>query len=730
MKPNQSAEKLTFRIFGMDCAEEVSLLRREVGPLVGSEDRLAFDVLAGKMTVTDVQGVDPRQVIQAVERAGLRAEPWSDDRSQNGQARKQFARLRLVLTIVSGVGALLGLLVHAVAAGDLRAAFGNEGLGAESGPPWFAQVLYAASVLAGVWMVLPKAARAVRRLRPDINLLMTIAVIGAVAIGEWFEAATVSFLFALSALLESWSIGRARKAIAALMDLAPPIVHVKAADGQVNAVSPDELAVGSIFVVRPGERIALDGTVTSGLSAVNQAPITGESRLIDKIAGDIVYAGTINGDGALEIKSSALVNDTTLARIIRMVEEAQTRRAPAEQWVESFSRIYTPAVMLLALAVLFVPPLLLNRPWMQSFYDSLVLLVIACPCALVISTPVSIVAGLAAAARNGVLIKGGLFLEIPARLRAIAFDKTGTLTRGKPEVVEVIPLNGHTESDLLERAAALEAQSAHPLAHAIVAFARSKGTTPLVAENLQTLQGRGITAIIDGRTFWLGSHRYLEERGQETAEVHTQLVNMTASGRTVVVIGNEQHVCGFIGLADQVRPEARDALQRLRDLGIQHIAMLTGDNRPTAVAVATQLGVDEAHSELLPQDKVKAIEALVAKYGQVAMLGDGINDAPALAQATIGIAMGAMGSDAALETADIALMSDDLSQLPWLVQHSRRTQAVIRQNIVLSLGIKAAFVMLTLVGWSTLWGAIAADMGTSLLVTANGLRLLRASPRN
>lgn len=726
---NHNAEKLVFRIFGMDCAEEVILLRREVGPLVGSADCLAFDVLAGKMTVTDAQGVDPKQIVQAVERAGLRAEPWSDDRSQDELARKQFAQVRTILTIVSGVGALLGLLAHALATGDLRAAFGNESLGAADGPPWYAQMLYAVSVLAGVWMVLPKAFLAVRRFRPDINLLMTIAVVGAVAIGEWFEAATVSFLFALSALLESWSIGRARKAIAALMDLAPPTVRVKSANGQIEEMPLSEARVGSIFIVRPGERIPLDGSVVGGGSSVNQAPITGESRLVEKQSGDIVYAGTINGDGALEIASTALAQETTLARIIRMVEDAQSRRAPAEQWVESFSRVYTPAVMLIALAVLLVPPLAFNVPWMKSFYDALVLLVIACPCALVISTPVSIVAGLASAARQGVLIKGGLFLEIPAKLRAIAFDKTGTLTRGKPTVVEVVPLNGHTEEELLERAAALESQSDHPLAHAIMEFTRSKGIDAPVADGLQTLQGKGASASIAGRMFWLGSHRYLEERGQETADVHARLTALSAAGRTVIVIGNEQHVCGFIGLADQVRPEAVAALNELRALGVNHLVMLTGDNRPTGETIGSQVGVDEVHAELLPQDKVESIKRLVSSYGQVAMLGDGINDAPALAQATIGIAMGAIGSDAALETADIALMSDDLAQLPWLVRHSRRTVAIIRQNIFLSLAIKAVFVILTFAGWSTLWGAIAADMGTSLLVTANGLRLLQARIR-
>jgi Cd2+/Zn2+-exporting ATPase len=414
-----------------------------------------------------------------------------------------------------------------------------------------------------------------------------------------------------------------------------------------------------------------------------------------------------------------------LARIIRMVEEAHARRAPSEQWVESFARIYTPAVMVLALAVFLVPPLLLGGQWADWFYRALVLLVIACPCALVISTPVSIVAALASAARAGVLIKGGAFIELPARLNAIALDKTGTITRGEPQVVRVVPLDTHTEEELLARAAALEARATHPLARAIIDHAKKLGVAPIAALDVQVLQGKGLTGTFDGKTFWLGSHRYAVERGQDTPEIAARAEGLEADGKTVIVVGNDRHVCGLIAVADTVRPQARKLVADLRAAGIGHVIMLTGDNRVTAEAIAREVGIDEVHAELLPEDKLHKIEALVEKYRQVAMVGDGINDAPALARANLGIAMGAIGSDAAIETADIALMTDDVSKLPSLVRHSKRALAIIRQNIAFSLGVKAIFVVLTFAGMASLWGAIAADVGASLLVVFNALRLLR-----
>jgi Cd2+/Zn2+-exporting ATPase len=721
MKANQQ-----FRVQGMDCAEEVAVLKRELGPLVGGEEHLAFDLLKAKMSVLESPaGLSSDEIVRAVARTGMRAQPWREVRV--GEESSAWSRHgRTALTVASGLAALLGFGLHVALAGSVRAAIGSEGLGGSHVVPGASRCFYAAAIVAGLWSVLPKAIFAVRRLRPDMNLLMTIAVIGAVGIGEWLEGATVAFLFSLSLALEAWSVGRARRAVAALLDLAPQTARVMSG-GIESEVSVGEVPVGSRIAVHPGERIPLDGRVVAGASAVNQAPITGESALVAKAPGDDVFAGTVNGDGALEVETSKPAEESLLAHIIRLVDEAQTRRAPSERWVEAFARVYTPAVMMLAVLVLVVPPLVMGGGWQTWIYRALALLVIACPCALVISTPVSIVAALTAAARSGVLIKGGLYVELPAKLRAIALDKTGTLTWGRPVVVEVVPLNGHTEMELLSRVAGLEARSEHPLARAVLAYAKERGVVVEPASDFQILQGRGASGRVAGKEYWIGSHRLLEERGQEEPDVHQRLEAMSAAGRSVIVAGTEQHVCGILAVADEVRDESRTALAALRREGIEAVVMLTGDNDATAKAVAAATGVDEVRSELLPADKVAAVEELLGRFGTVAMIGDGVNDAPAMARATLSVAMGAAGTDAAIETADIALMSDDLSQLPWLIRHSRRTLQVVRQNITFSLAVKALFVVLALGGVASLWAAIAADMGASLLVIANGLRLLRGT---
>lgn len=715
---------LHLKIHGMDCAEEVAVLKREVGPVVGGEERLAFDILRGRMTVQVPPDGSVEGVVNAVARTGMRAEIWTEDRSVVTEQAFWRRNARTVATVASGGLTLAAFVIHVLTVGDVAGALGAEGLGNAHDVPPLAQFLYGLAVVAGGWFIAPKAWLAARRLRPDMNFLMTVAVIGAIAIGEWFEAATVAFLFALALTLESWSIGRARRAVAALMDLAPPIARVKNRDGGYQEVTPADVPVGSWVLVRPGEKIPLDGVVRQGRSAVNQAPITGESVPVEKELGSVVFAGTINGDGAIEVESTKAADDTTLAHIIRLVSEAQSRRAPAEQWVERFARIYTPSILLLAVLVFLVPPLALGGAWIPWLYRALVLLVIGCPCALVISTPVTIVAALTAAARNGVLIKGGLFVEAPARLRAIALDKTGTLTIGHPAVTDVIALDGHTPQDVLQRAVSMEAYSDHPIARAIVAHGAASGVQAKPVEDFQSLQGRGATARVDGKTYWLGSHRYLEERRQDTPEIHERLNLLAQAGHTVVALGDATHVCGFITVADPLRPDAARTVRALRDAGIDHIVMLTGDNQGTAATIARRTKVDDVRAELLPADKVRAVEELVATYGSVAMVGDGVNDAPAMARASLGIAMGAAGSDAAIETADIALMSDDLAKLPWLIRHSRRALHIIRQNIALSLGVKALFVFLTFAGQASLWAAIAADMGVSLLVIFNALRLL------
>ncbi len=720
------ANRLEFRIDGMHCAEEISLLRDKLGPLVGEVERLSFDLLNAKLSVdTEGVAVSATDVIDYVSRTGMHAEMWSDRANDSLDHGFWQNYGRICLTSASGLFGLLGFVLAVWIGGSLQSGLGSEGMGIAHSVPVVSVAAYLIGILSGVWYVLPKAWRAAKTLRPDMNLLMTVAVIGAAAIGEWLEAATVAFLFSVSLLLESWSVGRARRAIAALMDLAPQMARVRDEHGNEKEVAVAEVHVGTTFTVRPGEKIPLDGLVLKGSSAVNQAPITGESVPAQKEKDAEVFAGTINGDGVLEINSTRQAEDTTLARIIKMVGEAQSKRSPSEQWVEKFARYYTPCVMALAALVLLVPPLLFSGEWSVWLYRSLVLLVIACPCALVISTPVSIVSALAAAAKNGVLIKGGVFVEAPAKLRAIAMDKTGTLTHGNPKVVDIRPLSGHNETELLERAAALESHSNHPLARAIVAEANERYLSIPPAGNFEIIQGKGAQGLVGGKLFWLGSHRYLEQRGQETPDIHHQLQTLQEAGRSIVVVGNDDHVCGFISLADALRPTVRQTLSELHEAGVESIVMLTGDNQGTADKIASEAGIDEVHAELLPENKVDAVENLVERFEHVGMIGDGVNDAPALARASLGIAMGAVGTDAAIETADIALMSDDLAKLPWLIHHSRRTLAIIRQNITFSLCVKALFVLLTFGGYSSLWAAIAADMGASLVVVFNGLRLLR-----
>jgi Cd2+/Zn2+-exporting ATPase len=722
--PTHLPGQVVFRIHGMDCADEVAALKREVGPLVG-EDKLAFDLLNGRMSidVTPDAALESR-IEKAVARAGLRAEPWTEGgTSEAAQAEERRKRVQAWLTTASGVLTALAFGVHAWLGGGVIAAFeaGEHGLGSTPLP---SVVLYAVAVLCAARYVAPKAWLAAKRLRPDMNLLMMVAVAGAIGIGAWFEAATVSFFFALALALEAWSLGRARRAVAALMELAPPTARVKLEDGSERDVPAAEVRVGAHIIVRPGDKVPLDGRVAAGESEVNQAPITGESVPVFKAEGDEVFAGTINGEGAIEVVTTKAANDTTLAQIIRMVGSAQSRRAPSEQWVEKFARVYTPVVMVLAVAIFLAPPLLLSGAWDVWFYRALVLLVIACPCALVISTPVTIVAALAGAARQGVLVKGGTHLETPAHLKAIAMDKTGTLTEGRPRVVEIVPLGNRNEMELLGLAAALEARSGHPIARAILAKAAELKIASEPAEAVQAITGRGVIGRVAGREMWLGSRRYIEDRGINTTEVLQRADALSSAGRTIVAVGDGQEVWGLVAVADAVRPEAKDIVTALHRAGIEHVVMLTGDNRATAEAIAKQTGIDEVRAELLPGDKVAAVEDLVRRYGSVAMVGDGVNDAPAMGRANLGIAMGAMGSDAAIETADVALMSDDLSKLSWLVRHSRATLAVIRQNVAFSIAVKLLFTALTVVGLASLWGAIAADVGASLLVVLNGLRLL------
>ena len=713
----------SFRVNGLDCAEEVGILNRVVGPEVGGEQHLAFDVLNGRMTVLDTAQLTPdARILELVNGTGMSAKPWDAETAEADQAA-HFARQRL-FTLLSGGFWAAGFLWHIVETG----AGGAVGLFSGHGNvpmPVMEVGLFLAAVVFGAWLVAPKAWSAARRLSPDMNLLMVVAVAGAIGLGEFFEAATVAFFFALSLTLESWSVGRARNAVSALLDLAPPTARVIGEDGSERDVAAADVSVGTRFIVRGGDRIALDGEVVDGRGEVDQAPITGESALVPKEAGDEVYAGTINGDGTLTVRATKTASDTVLSKIIRMVGDAHSRRAEVEQWVTKFARVYTPVVMVLAVLIAVLPPVLLGGAWDEWFYNALVLLVIACPCALVISTPVSIVASLAASARAGVLIKGGAYVEAPARLSALAMDKTGTITMGEPEVAGLYPLGGTTEAALLGAAVALEARSSHPLARAILGRGERDGMVASPAEDTRTVPGRGLEGVWNGEAVWLGSDRFATEKDLGDGIPRDLLERVEGAGNTLVAVGAVDRLFGVIELRDRIRPDAASVIARLHEQGVGTIVMLTGDNARTARAVAAEVGIDEVRAELLPQDKVTAVEELVETHDVVAMIGDGVNDAPAMARAHFAIAMGAVGSDAAIETADIALMTDDIAKVPWLVGHSRRTMGVIRQNIALALVTKAIFVGLTAFGLASMWGAIAADVGVSLLVVANALRLLR-----
>jgi len=599
-----------------------------------------------------------------------------------------------------------------------------EALGTASVP---VTMLYALAISAGGTITWRRAFVSLKARMLDMNVLMTIAVIGAAAIGEWQEGATVIFLFALGGWLESRSLARTRRSIRDLLAFEPALARVRRA-GVESLVPPADVRIGETLVIRPGERVAVDGVVTGGSSAFDEAPITGESLPVDKTTGDRIFAGALNTSGLIEAEVTTLATDSTLSRIIFMVEEAQAAKAPSQQLVDRFSRWYTPVVVGLAAFIAIVPPVvgpLVGQSWggFESWiYRALVLLVISCPCALVISTPVAIVSAITRASRDGILVKGGAFLETAAKVRAIAFDKTGTLTLGKPEVVEVFADEPHV---LLELAASLEAHSNHPLARAVVAEFERVGLGTLPVVSFEELPGRGVGGLIDGRHIRLVSPAFAAEIGDVPDALAGRVEIAEESGRTVLVLLVDSDEHGFVAVADTVRLQAAPMAAVLRSSGIEHLVMLTGDNERTAAAVAADAGLTAYRARLLPEDKTAAIHELRERYGVIAMVGDGVNDAPALAAADLGIAMGAAGSDTAVETADVALMRDDLSVLPAFFALGRETVANITQNVVLSVAVKFVVLVLALLGHATLWMAVFADTGVALLVIANGLRLLR-----
>ncbi|MCP8349509.1 copper-translocating P-type ATPase [Pseudomonas sp. FBF18] len=692
-----------FRIEAMDCPTEQTLIQNKLGKLDGVE-QLEFNLINRILGVTHTHP-DTLGIEQAITSLGMHAEPL-DDAGEAGSDAGAAPKKAWWPLALSGVAALAAEIVH----------FTN------AAPEWAVALLALAAILGCGLGTYKKGWIALKNRNLNINALMSIAVTGAVLIGQWPEAAMVMVLFTLAELIEARSLDRARNAIGGLMQLAPDLATVRQANGQWQEVDVRQVALGATVRVRPGERIGLDGEVLQGQSSIDQAPITGESLPVEKGPGDKVFAGTINQSGALEYRVTAAAGQSTLARIIKAVEQAQGARAPTQRFVDQFSRIYTPVVFVLALAVAVVAPLFFGGLWFDWIYRALVLLVVACPCALVISTPVTIVSGLAAAARKGILIKGGVYLEGGRKLSFLALDKTGTITHGKPVQTDYRVLDARFEDRAQHIAASLGARSDHPVSMAI---AQQYADKPLAeVSEFQALMGRGVGGKIDGVLYHLGNHRLVEELGLCSPELEAQLDELERQGKTVVLLLDASGPLALFAVADTVKESSREAIAQLHALGIKTV-MLTGDNPHTAEAIAAQVGIDEARGNLLPADKLKAIEDLYAQGHRVGMVGDGINDAPALARAEIGFAMAAAGTDTAIETADVALMDDDLRKIPAFVRLSRQSAAILVQNIVLALGIKAIFLAITFTGMATLWMAVFADMGVSLLVVFNGLRLLR-----
>ena len=688
-----------FRVEGMDCHEEVVILERRLKPLAGLE-AISADVMGQRLHVQyDAAKLTTAEMVDAVGQTGMRM--WLEH--EEPRASGPDVRARFWLSVGSRVALAAGL---AATAFDLVLP---------------AALSFAVGALVGGVYPARRAVTAIRTKTVDINVLMVIAVAGALGLGEWLEASSVVFLFALAQWLEARTLERARQAIRALVDLTPREAIVRRG-GIEQRASVETIAVGEVVLVRPGDKVPLDGRIVAGHSDVNEAPMTGESLPVDKRPGDEAYAGTINGRGALELEVSRIGPDTRLARIIHLVEAAQARRAPVQSFVDRFARMYTPAVIVLAALVAIVPPVVAGADVSTWLYRSLVLLVISCPCALVISTPVSIVSALSAAARNGVLIKGGAHLERLAAVRAIAFDKTGTLTRGEPAVTEVIPVGNASSQNVLRYAAAVEARSEHHVARAIAARAHHEGIEVPEVAAFMSLPGRGVEGIVDGREVVVGNLALM----MSGAVVLPSDTDIRRDGRTIVFVAVDRVLLGAIAVADPLRETARETLQLLRSHGVRHMAMLTGDHADSARVVAEALALDEHHAGLLPQQKHDRVLAMRSAHGAILMVGDGVNDAPALAAADVGVAMGAAGSDVALETADIALMSDELLKIPYALRLARATVRNVKTNVVVSLVLKAVFLVMAITGSATLWMAVLADTGASVIVVANALRLLRA----
>ena len=687
----------------MCCADEQDVIERKLRSLKGVGQH-RYNLVARKLYLTHELPLD--KIVSALHDVGFSAETFS----RKPVPRTSFVTRHrdAIVAGVAGFATLAGIVMQATGV-DSRIAI----------------PVLAIAIIVGGWKIAAKGWKAASVFALDMNALMAIAVVGAIAIGKWEEAAAVVVLFALAQFLEDISLRRTRRAISSLLELAPAIATVRRDSAEV-IIPVEDVGRGDVVVIRPGEKIPVDGKVLAGSSYVNQAAITGESVAIEKFAGSFVYAGSINERGSLEIETTKVGEDTTLGHIVHLVEEAQSQRSPSQDFVDRFARVYTPVVIILACLVAIFPPLVFAQGYGVWFYRALVLLVIACPCALVISTPVTIVSGLTAAARMGILIKGGRYLEEATKLKAILFDKTGTLTRGVSRVTDVVQLNSIPSTEILRIAALGELRSEHSIGRAIVEKAREDNidlTSPV--EKFEAIPGRGILLQLGGHKYSVGSHQLVEEQGLCSPIVESHLDKLESLGKTVVVVSSEVEVLGIIGVADSIRSESENAVQALRGLGIREIVMLSGDSAAIARSTASSLKLDRHFGGLLPAEKVALVKEMKVKHGHVAMVGDGVNDAPALAAASIGIAMGGTGTDVAMETADIVLMKDDLSKISTMISIGTRTMKILKQNVTTAIAMKALFLLLAVLGAANLWMAVIADDGVTLLVVLNSLRLLR-----
>lgn len=706
LKPSSNEILTTFKVVNMDCADEIKAIN-EALKLEGVL-KVQSNLMSSTVEVLHSKQIDRKELKKRIDSTPVKV--VDDLETKNGGSNKN----RILLVATSGLFLALALILEWT---------GYTGL--------IQVISIAISILSGGSLVFPKAIGSLRRKTLDMNVLMTVAVVGAVSIRQFSEAAAVVFLFSLSELFESLSVQRARKAISELLKIAPKKANVIQKDGSAIAKDVSQVQISETIRVRAGESISVDGVIISGRSSVDQASLTGESIPVSKTIGEPVYAGTINQDGTLDIRVTKVQGDTKIAQVIRLVEEAQSQRAVSQKFVDKFAEIYTPAVMGLSVLTFLIPPLVFSGSWYDWLYKALVLLVIACPCALVISTPVSIVSSLTALARKGVLVKGGATLEVLGDIKAIAMDKTGTLTEGKPKVQRIIPFNKYSDIQVMEVAASLEGHSTHPLAKAIIDRAKQSNIQTKVVDQFTNVSGRGVEAFIGQHAYMLGNHRFVHDIGICTPELEKVLHELEEQALSVVVVGHKPHgncngeVMGIIALGDSIRKESAQAINDLRNAGVQNIVVLSGDNQKTVTAIGSQLKLDGFLGDLLPEDKSIEIEKIRAKYQSVAMIGDGINDAVAMAKSSVGIAMGFVGSDTAIEVADVTLMNDDLKRVVTGIVAGRRTLGVVKFNITFALATKALFLVLTLMGYTNLWIAVAADTGAALLVILNSLRLLQ-----